>query len=426
MRTRLLRSTWMTALLALTGASGCASILGLDDLTARQDASGDALADATTDAASDATIGDVADAAIDQTVDASDALDSSDETPTDSGPVFAHPPGPPSDAGTTANGTPTYWFGVSHFYLGMVDGTGALSDTAWQSLGFDVDDVCTTSSDSNTSIGTCQRVAGSDTNVLTDGIDCRDNNFGSEIVKLVSLANPNLETAANKTVYDDGGSTWAIALDDVDPATDDGYAPGRLFRLTSMPSGTTPLWDGSDVRVVSSDSIAGGSLSTPIAAFPKGYITGNVWVSGPPTDTLVLLPAEGAALPFPLKAVVLSIPLSTDRMSASGATLAGALPVSNIEDVVQPVAIAGGICPGSTLYESVLTRLALMPDVVIGAPNLQSILETCDGISVGIGFDLRPIAPLTEIGLPDPAPSNSCGDAGTATDSATAADAPAE
>jgi hypothetical protein len=400
----------LVALAALTSATGCASILGLDDLTARDDATADSTADATTDGGSDATLGDVADAA--DAADATDA-DEASEAAIDAGVVFAHPPALPSDAGTTPNGTPTLWFAVSHFYLGEVDSTGAISDTAWQTLGFDVDDVCTTSAESATSVGTCARVVGSTTDVLTDGQLCRDNNFGSEIMQLVSLASTSFETNANTSVYDNGGSTWAIALDDVDPATDDGYVPGRLFRVTSMPSGSTPLWDGSDFRVASSDSVAGDSLSTPIAAFPHGYIAGNVWVSGPATDTLLLLPADGTALPFPLKSVVLTLPLSADRLSASGGVLSGALPVANIQDVVDPVAAAAGFCPGQPFYESILARIQQVPDVVIGAPNLQSIAQTCDGISVGIGLDWRPIKPITTIGLPDPSPPTTCTDAGT-------------
>jgi hypothetical protein len=57
---------------------------------------------------------------------------------------------------------------------------------------------------------------------------------------------------------------------------------------------------------------------------------------------------------------------------------------------------------------------------VIGAPNLQSIAQTCDGISVGIGLDWRPIQPITAIGLPDPAPPTTCTDAGTTPDASAA------
>ncbi|MFI5298340.1 MAG: hypothetical protein ACHREM_09600 [Polyangiales bacterium] len=414
MRATRLRAKWALAICATIGATGCASILGLDNLTARGDAATDTTTDGTVDTGADTSSNDANDATTDSTIDVADTADTNAQSDVlgDTGPVLAHPPAPPTDAATTPTGTPTYWFAVSHFYLGMVDSTGSLSDSVWQTLGFDLDDVCTTSTDSTTSVGTCKRVTGSDSNVLTDGQQCRDNNFGSEIMKLVSIASPKFETNANNSVYNNGGSTWAIALDDVDPATDDGYAPGRLFRVTSMPAGSTPLWDGTDVRVVSSDSVAGASLATPIAAFPHGYITGNVWVSGPATDTLLLLPADGTSLPFPLKSVVLSVPLSADRLSASGATLAGALPVANIADVVDPVASAAGFCPGTSFYESIVGRIQQVPDLVIGAPNLQNIVDTCDGISVGIGFDLRPIKPITTIGAPDPSPPDPCADAG--------------
>jgi hypothetical protein len=52
------------------------------------------------------------------------------------------------------------------------------------------------------------------------------------------------------------------------------------------------------------------------------------------------------------------------------------------------------------------------PDVVIGAPNLQDTTVQCDGLSLGLAFDVAPIQPVTEIVDPPPPTPDPCSDAG--------------
>jgi hypothetical protein len=77
--------------------------------------------------------------------------------------------------------------------------------------------------------------------------------------------------------------------------------------------------------------------------------------------------------------------------------LVGAIPLSDLEQAMKPVAASAGLCPGNPLYDGLITKMLTFPDVVIGAPNLQDTTKTCDGLSVGLGFELKPIQPLTQI-----------------------------
>ena len=66
----------------------------------------------------------------------------------------------------------------------------------------------------------------------------------------------------------------------------------------------------------------------------------------------------------------------------------------------------------TALYNSLLKNVSRFPDVVIGAPNLQDTTVECDGMSIGIGFDVDTIQPVTEIIDPPPEKPSECADAG--------------
>ena len=90
--------------------------------------------------------------------------------------------------------TQTTVFAVSFFRLGMTKWDGEPTTEAWKQYGFDLDGQCTSSADSETSKGTCKRVEMSETDVLTDGDNCIDNNFGSKLIAMIRAIDPATET----------------------------------------------------------------------------------------------------------------------------------------------------------------------------------------------------------------------------------------
>ncbi len=357
---------------------GCAQILGYDGLNPRQD-------DASLDALGD-------------------ALDEADVA--DTGPQPIHPPARPAGLPQTASGTgKTLTLAVKRVYLGTQTHLGDTTSTAWQEWGYDLDGLCTDLNDSTQSLFTCRRVDGSTNDVLVDGQRCRDNNFGSQIMALVMTYNTKVEITTDLSLLG-GSGTLALVLSDVDPG-DDGYAPGALYRIAGMPSGDTPVWDGTDVRTVTADSVTGGDLTKPVVTFPGGYIAGDLWVSGDPASFALEFGVQSTRLVLPIQSGTITIALDAARTgSPQPALIAGAISTSDVGAAMSPIAEQAGLCPGNGLYDGLIAKLQTFPDVVIGAPNLQDTTKTCDGISIGLGFDLAPIRPLATV-VPAPAPPTS-------------------
>lgn len=395
MRTHAAPLSSMFALLALGAlsavcgaAGGCAQVLGYGDLSAREsDAS-------TLDALTDTATADVADAS-DGTPDA--------DADADSGPAV--PPERPAGLPQQASGTgKTLTFAVKRLYLGTQTHLGESSSTAWREWGFDLDGRCTDLNASKQGIGTCLRVDTSTADVLVDGDRCRDNNFGSQIMGLVTTFNTNVETTTTASILK-GSGTIGVVITDVDDGADDGFAPGMIYSLDSM--GTAmPAWDGTDVRKVADTSVKNLDLSQPLVGFPKGYIRGNVWVSGEGDAFNLPFGLGGTALVLPLQAGRLAIPLdATHTQSPEPALIVGAIPLVDLEAAMKPVAASAGLCPGNSLYDGLIAKMLTFPDLVIGAPNLQDTTKTCDGLSVGLGFELKPIQPLTQVVATTASPS---------------------
>ena len=391
------RDVALVGLVAVTAGAACAQILGYDSVAPREEDAGVG-AEAGLDAPAthvDAPIETLAETAVDGE---------------DTGPAPVRVP-----ERTTSDPTPSgkgkrVWFLARKYHLGNELPSGAHSPDAWRTLGYDLDHVCTGPSESKENVGTCRRVDGANQDVLIDGDGCRDNNFGAHVIALIAVTNPNFEDTTN-TGLTKGANTWVFVIDDLDDGPDDAYAPGILYHAAAIDGTWTPAYDGTDVRTASSDSVVGNDLTKPLTTFPKGFVRGNVWVSGLDETVSLSLPVGSFAVGLPLVGASITIKLSDDHKTALDGIVAGAIPWAGFESVLRPVADSSGVCPGSSLYTSLLKTVSKFPDVSVGSPTLQDLGMTCDGISFGIGFDLAPVRPITAVTPAPPSPPSRC-DAG--------------
>jgi hypothetical protein len=374
------------------GVGACVQILGYDDLQARTTESPD-----TTPTTTDAPIETEPEVATD-----ADVGNPSVRPPT-------RPPGTPTPSGKGR----TIWLIAKHFYLGTQTLESNPSKDAWKDWGYDLDDVCTDVDASIANVGTCIRNKDAKPDVLTDGNDCRDNNWGSQLLPLVELYDSVFEQVGNDAILK-GVNTWILTLQDLDDGPVDTYAPGALYKAAywaDYPT-TAPKFDGTDVRQVDSDSVIDHDASKPITVFPHGFVVDNTWVSGDGEDIVAAVPIATVKTDFHMVGGVLTLPLSTDHTSGTIGVLAGALPSSTFDALLEPVAAAAGFCKGSSLYTALQAKLQQFVDVVAGAPNLQDVTKPCDSMSVGIGFTVVPIQPVTTA-VDEIKPPTPCDDAGT-------------
>lgn len=368
-------------------ALACAQVLSYDEYTARPADAGPSGDSAVTDSSGDGVVVDAA-----------------------AGP--ARPPTRPEGLPATPSGKGrTLWVAVKRIYIGSMTSLGVSSDDAWREWGYDLDHVCTSLEDSKTNIGTCRRHPEAKQDFLEDGDLCRDNNFGHHVVALLNVSSDGFEKRVNEGILE-GNTTWLFRISDVDDGANDGYAPAKLYRAQGVKMAGFK-WDGTDVRKVLTDSVVGGDLEKPFGDFPKGYIKDDVWVSGEPALHQLGLPGSGSlSVALTLDSAVLTMQLAPDHKSGTRGLVVGAIPVGSIENLLRPLASESGFCPGTALYSSLLRTVQRFPDVSIGAPNLLDTTKECDGISIGLGFDVANVQPATELVPPDPPGKDLCADAG--------------
>jgi len=323
----------------------------------------------------------------------------------------ARPPPRPAGPATPSGKGKTLWVAVKRMYVGSTTLSGMTSPNGWKEMGFDLDGVCTSHDDSVKNVGTCRRAPEANQDFLVDGDRCRDNNFGHHVVQLLVVSSEGFEARLNEGIFE-GGNTWIIRIDDLDDGPDDPYAPARLYRSSSMAKNTVK-WDGTDVRTILSDSVLDRDLSKSKTDFLSGYVKDHVWISGDPTLREIVLPvSESMYVTLQLEATVFTLGLNPDHAAATRGHLGGAIAISSIETLIRPIATGAGFCPGTSLYNSLLRNVQRFPDVVIGAPNLQDTTVQCDGMSMGLAFDVANVQPVTALVDPPPPKPDPCTDAG--------------
>lgn len=332
----------------------------------------------------------------------------------DAGPALppARPAGDP-----VAGGGRTLYLGVKHFHFAHSNDALKVPG-AWQDWGYDIDGLCT-GDVASAQAGTCIRNAAITPEQVRDGKNCRDNNFGSQIVPLLNIYNGQFENDTN-TGLGTGAPAWLVELDDLGDGSDDPYVPAKLYLAAPMPPKQLPAWDGTDVRSVLPRSVSGSDVKQAVVSFPKGYLKGNVWVSGEPTKLDYALPIgkNGELMPMPLEAAIMSFQLRPDHVAAVDGTgqVAGAMRASSLDAFLAPFLYTQTtFCPATAQWTMLMNQVTTFSDVVIDAPHLQDPSKACDGVSFGFGINLAPVAQPTTVGAEVTASTGLCGggDAGT-------------
>lgn len=363
--------------LAVLSAS-CANLLGYDDYSAR-----------------------VADATAETTVE---AIETSVEDAVDGGSGGATPPRRPAGIAAASGKGKTLWLIIDHFFLNQDPIEGSGDDKPWRYIGYDLDGVCTGPTESRENTGTCKRVTGGEQDVLIDGVACRDNNFGSQLVPIVSSLDGRYEKTSNEAIAK-GSSTWILQLEDLDDGPDDPFVVARLYKAApwfDFYGPTAPPFDGTEDREIDKESVIDDDLTRPQTFFAQGWLKSNVFVSGEPAKFKVTLPIQSVSVDAPLVGGVLTLRLDPEHTKGELGVLAGALPSSSIASVLGPIAAQVGVCPGAMLYDTFLRSVGRMMDVVVDAPTLNDTTQTCNGLSLGLGFTAVPVKPPTRVVAPFP------------------------
>jgi hypothetical protein len=325
----------------------------------------------------------------------------------------------------------THNYAMYTLYLGDTDRTGVTNSTAWESYGYNLDNLVTTKSSSDV----CTLAAGASKTTQIDGKGGIDNSFGENILPIViTTAGSDASTKINQSIQD-GTFTVMMYVAGFDNTSGSmANATGLTGALlgggnyTDWTDGGTPAWNLTTHWPVLPELLMGcpnnmcPAGTNPITAanvqFNGAYQADGTFVNGSPATIDLSLAIGGQSLSINIHSALITFqPTTGSTPGVTNGTIAGTIVTTELISALQSVAghISTSLCSGSA-FNSISQQIQQASDIIISSSGAVSNTSgtDCNGISIGLGFDATEIAvPVSaDIQGPPAAVPNPC-DAGS-------------
>lgn len=277
-------------------------------------------------------------------------------------------------------------FAVRRLRVGDTKPDGTPSTTAWKSYGFNLDGKVSTKD----SFDLCKPAAGAKPSIIyEDGEAGIDNGFGKNVLPIVlALA---ADTSAKTNAYIEKGA-YSILI------RIQGIGAGQTGTFSSsaatggFPPDQSPQWNGLDAWPVRSSSLFGGDPSNPKSKFPGSEVTlagsgQRVWQSFGAGEMELILRSSGFDMKIPVRGLRMSAVLSDDNSKMTGGMIGAIVDTDAFVAELAKVAASfdPSLCPPSATFQSLAQQISQAQDILLD--GTQDPGQTCDGISLGFGFD---------------------------------------
>ncbi len=334
-----------------------------------------------------------------------------------------------------SGGSPTsamHNYAMYTLYLGDTDRTGVTNSTAWESYGYNLDNLVTT----KTSTDVCTLAAGASKTTQVDGKGGIDNSFGENILPIViTTAGSDASTKINQSIQEGEFTimTYVVGFDNTpnSMASATGLTGVLLAggNYQTANDGGSPAWNTSTHWPVRPELLNGCPNDTcpagtnPITAskiqFPMAYQAGGTFVNGSPATIDISLSIGGQSLDVNVHSALVTFqPATGSTPGVTNGTIAGTIVTTELISSLQSVAghISTSLCSGSA-FNSISQQIQQASDIIIDSSSgavTNTAGTACNGISIGLGFDATEIAIPTaaDVAGPTAAAPNPC-DAGS-------------
>jgi hypothetical protein len=296
--------------------------------------------------------------------DGASLSDAAGDAATDSGPVCAPP------TGTT--------FAMTQ----LLFGNG--SSGQWKSVGFDIDGQTWTAG----STTHCLPNSGATPSaVFPNGNNGIDNSFGENVLPLLLELLPTWPTDTNSAIQN-GTFSALLKLYCLPASGDTPSLLTKLFNATAL--GSTPKLDGTDAWPVAPELLSDTTNpESSTITFPMSSVAGSVFDSGANQAFALALPVGTASpttwLTLTMSAAKVTMTLAADRKSTTGGVVGGVLDTEDFVSQLEQVGYAFNLCNQSG-FAGVITSIRQASDIM--SDGTQDPTKTCDGISIGLGFEM--------------------------------------
>lgn len=257
----------------------------------------------------------------------------------------------------------------------------------WKQYGFNIDGLVSTA----TSMDLCQPNSGGASNIVyPDGDNGNDNSFGKNILPLLLGIYPTMISQINDSLLN-GKFTMMLkmnclpTMDNVDPLKTE------LFQGTAL--GMVPKFDGTDQWPVAPELLSNPMVPTSSKiVYPQSSVTGTMFDAGKNVEVVLTIPMSTATstawITLNIHAARMTMMLSADRKSATNGRIGGVLRTEEFVTEFKKVGALFGLC-GNPLYTNLNENFRQASDIL--ADGSQDPTATCDGISIGLGFDMKEV-----------------------------------
>jgi hypothetical protein len=280
-------------------------------------------------------------------------------------------------------------FAVNQLYFG--EGNNG----EWKKFGFNLDGKISTAA----STDLCALNDGAMASVpYPDGDNGIDNSFGKNLLPLILGLDSTWPTDVNNSIQQ-GFFTALLEIECMPPKGDASGLTTKLFAGTSL--GMTPKWDGTDMWPVEPDLLNDPKdPQSSSLVFPQCSVTGTTFNASKNVTIVLTIPVTfngvSTSIKLTLYAAQLTMTLAADRKSATGGMIGGVLNTEEFVGEVKKIGYLLNLCT-DPLLANLETMVRQASDILTDAT--QDPTKTCDGISVGFGFDMK----AAQIGTVGPA-----------------------
>lgn len=355
---------------------------------------------------------------------------SSDESSTTSA-TTKRPPTKPSGPATSDSSTKT--FAVNKLFLGDAPRNGGpASSTAWKKFGYDLDGKITSSS----STDVCKLPPNSDRSYKEDGDQGIDNSFGHNLTSLITGLSKTAATDLQNQIND---GTFSLlftvsGLSDDTKQTATGLKGYLNAAATFDPSGQKkPAFTPTEEWSVRPELLTNPSDPTSSKVrFDDAYVASGTFVSAGSSSFTLTLSFSNQKLDLTIYKPIVTFDHASTTAAANG-VIAGIIKTEELLSGLTSIAsrLDKKFCNPNELV-TITDSIRAVSDIM--ADGTQDPNKTCDGISIGLGFEATQVANPTKVaaaeqgggdlcsGTPDGG-TDSGSDSSTNTDSSTGNDA---
>jgi hypothetical protein len=307
----------------------------------------------------------------------------------------------PVEEGTPTSATEERTFALNSISLGEADRGGNKNKDAWKGYGYNLDGRITTVTDQKSPDlnRVCKRAQGAPATVHQDGDQGTDNTFGKEILKLLDPFTPTPSKSLTDAIVK-GDFTILLTIVGL---TDDAAQTNTGLSGTLLVGG-----DFGEIPPTFTTADDWPFVKDPQVAIAGAYINKGVFVNGKGGAQVKLsLSISGQSLNLTINKAIISFKHDPASKSLTDGTIAG---VINTEEFVNGISAVAGrfstdLCSGSTV-EGIKGSIRQASDML--ADGTQDATQSCNGISVGIGFTAKQVGKPTKETTPGAAPPDPC------------------